>query len=63
MINQVYNQGTIDKKYINKIKSLSSKAENSMGWYHHYKNEIDAMNAHHGPFNLFITNSADTNSA
>ena len=49
MINQVYNQGTIDKKYINKIKSLSSKAENTMGWYHQYKNEIDAMNAHHGP--------------
>ncbi len=32
MINQVYNEGKLDKKYINKIKSLSSKAENTMGW-------------------------------
>ena len=47
----------------NKIKSLSSKAENTSGWYYKYKNEIDAMNAHHGPYNLFITNSADTSSA
>ena len=63
MLNQVKNDGKLDKKFTNKIKSLSSKAENTSGWYYKYKNEIDAMNAHHGPYNLFITNSADTSSA
>ena len=63
MLNQVYNDNKIDKKFLNKIKSLSSKAENTIGWYHHFKYVIDAMNAHHGPQNLFITNSADTSSA
>ena len=63
MLNQLKNEDRIDKKQIDKLKSLSSKAENTAGWYHHYKNVIDAMNAHHGPYNLFITNSANTSSA
>ena len=49
MINQVKNENKLDKKYTDKLRSMSAKSENSTGWYYYHKNVIDAMNAHHGP--------------
>ena len=63
MINQVKDENKLDKQYSDKLRSMSAKSENTPGWQYYHKNVIDSMNAHHGPQNLFVTNSVDTSSA
>ena len=43
------------------MQCLSANIENTKGWFWQWKKTIDSMIGSHNPYNLFMTNSEDTN--
>jgi hypothetical protein len=40
---------------------MGSNIENTRGWFWNWKKNIDSMIGHNNPYQLFMTNSEDTN--
>jgi len=61
ILNTIKNGGKLEKKYTDKLTAMGSNIENTKGWFWDWKKKIDSMIGSNNPYQLFMTNSEDTN--